>query len=36
MGGAMVADRTPGGGLTMRIRLDIAPDGAPRPAAGAA
>jgi two-component system, OmpR family, sensor histidine kinase KdpD len=31
MGGAMVADRTPGGGLTMRIRLELAPvpDSAP-------
>jgi two-component system, OmpR family, sensor histidine kinase KdpD len=25
MGGAMVADQTPGGGLTMRIRLELAP-----------
>jgi two-component system sensor histidine kinase KdpD len=25
MGGAMVADQTPGGGLTMRLRLPIAP-----------
>lgn len=25
MGGAMAADRTPGGGLTMRLRLPLAP-----------
>ena len=29
MGGAMVADRTPGGGLTMRIRLELAREPAP-------
>jgi two-component system, OmpR family, sensor histidine kinase KdpD len=28
MGGAMVADSTPGGGMTMRIRLQLAEDGA--------
>ena len=28
MGGAMVADSTPGGGMTMRIRLELAKDGA--------
>jgi two-component system, OmpR family, sensor histidine kinase KdpD len=27
MGGAMVADNTPGGGMTMRIRLPLAKDG---------
>jgi two-component system sensor histidine kinase KdpD len=32
MGGAMVADNTPGGGLTMRIRLDLS--GAREPIAG--
>lgn len=34
MGGAMVADNTPGGGLTMRIRLPLAPvaTGAPEAA----
>ena len=33
MGGAMVADETPGGGLTMRIRLELArlPAAAPEP-----
>ncbi len=36
MGGAMVADETPGGGLTMRIRLKVDParggnDGSPGP-----
>jgi two-component system sensor histidine kinase KdpD len=29
MGGAMAADQTPGGGLTMRMRLPLAPDGEP-------
>jgi K+-sensing histidine kinase KdpD len=29
MGGAMVADKTPGGGLTMRLRLPLAPRHAP-------
>jgi two-component system sensor histidine kinase KdpD len=33
MGGAMVADNTPGGGLTMRIRLPLAKSGFRRPEA---
>jgi two-component system sensor histidine kinase KdpD len=32
MGGAMVADETPGGGLTMRIRLRLVPAGSKSPA----
>jgi two-component system sensor histidine kinase KdpD len=31
MGGAMVADSTPGGGMTMRIRLDLAENGVATP-----
>jgi two-component system, OmpR family, sensor histidine kinase KdpD len=31
MGGAMVADQTPGGGLTMRIRLRLVPAGSKSP-----
>lgn len=31
MGGAMVADRTPGGGLTMRLRLPLAGHGGDLP-----
>ena len=33
MGGAMAADQTPGGGLTMRLRLPLAPSKAERAAA---
>jgi len=32
MGGALVADQTPGGGLTMRLRLPLASADAPAPA----